>query len=68
MESNVQKESVEVKALVKQAETSAAGRPCRFRAKTVRRLLKCIANGLEINQARKAAGIGRTTLHDWQNR
>jgi hypothetical protein len=52
----------DVTAIVKQSR----GKPTKFRAKTVRRLLKCISNGLEIGQACKAAGIGTSTLHDWK--
>ena len=55
-------ENTEVKALTKQA----VGRPSKFKTRAVKRLLWGLSNGLEIQQACKFAGIGRTTLHDWQ--
>ena len=37
-----------------------------YKPATVRRLLKCVRDGLNLKQAAIAAGIGESTLHEWK--
>jgi hypothetical protein len=37
-----------------------------YKPQTVRRLLKCVRDGLNLKQAAIACGIGESTLHEWK--
>jgi hypothetical protein len=44
------------------------GRPTKYEAETVDRLLAALAEGLTLKQSSTASGIGERTLRDWRER
>ena len=41
-------------------------RPCKYRPRTVERLVSALEAGLTLKQACIESGIGETTLHEWR--
>lgn len=47
---------------------SRVGRPTKYNEETIARLCKAVADGMPINGACVAAGIGVTTLNEWRDK